>query len=252
MERYPIKEKGCGPCLIINNYKFDRSFNREGTNADENRLRDVFQWLGCEVTCHRDATSSDIDDILRDLCAKDHSNTDVVVLCILSHGSLGKVYGVDDSSVEIQDILETLERCKQLVNKPKLIIIQACQGYRRSRYSLFQSDGPIKPRDSEGDEKNSKREYYIPTMSDFLVVNSTTPKNASWRHPNLGGYFIRELCIKLEEHAGDLHIVDIVTITNNHLGTKWHTKDADVSKAQIGNMTMNTLRKKLFFRPNHS
>ena len=106
MEWYPIKEKGCGPCLIINNYTFDRNFNREGTNADENRLRDVFQWLGCEVICHRDAASSDIDDILRDLCEKDHSNTDVVVLCILSHGSLGKVYGVDDSSVEIQDILE--------------------------------------------------------------------------------------------------------------------------------------------------
>ena len=52
------------------------------------------------------------------------------VLCILSHGETGVVYGSDGKTVSI-DHLETLfdgMRCNQLIGRPKLLLIQACQG----------------------------------------------------------------------------------------------------------------------------
>ena len=52
------------------------------------------------------------------------------MLCILSHGQRGSVYGSDDKLVPIEQ-LETLfdgKQCNQLAGRPKLFIIQACQG----------------------------------------------------------------------------------------------------------------------------
>jgi len=54
----------------------------------------------------------------------------VFVLCILSHGERGEVYGTDGKLVKVEE-LETLldgRHCKQLVGRPKLLLIQACQG----------------------------------------------------------------------------------------------------------------------------
>ena len=52
------------------------------------------------------------------------------MLCILSHGESGVVFGTDGRPVKIED-LETLfdgQQCNQLVGRPKLFLIQACQG----------------------------------------------------------------------------------------------------------------------------
>ena len=54
----------------------------------------------------------------------------VFVLCVLSHGEKGAVYGEDGEPVTIEH-LETIfdgNHCKQLATKPKVFLIQACQG----------------------------------------------------------------------------------------------------------------------------
>ena len=54
----------------------------------------------------------------------------MAVLCILSHGEEGKVYGCDGELVSVNDICMAMDdmRCPQMRGKPKLIVIQACQG----------------------------------------------------------------------------------------------------------------------------
>ena len=52
------------------------------------------------------------------------------VLCILSHGGDGFVYGIDGKQVKINCLLSHLDNknCKQMMNKPKIVIVQACNG----------------------------------------------------------------------------------------------------------------------------
>jgi len=59
-----------------------------------------------------------------------NNDSKVFVLCILSHGDKGAVHGIDGNLVPIER-LETLfdgEHCHELAGRPKLFLIQACQG----------------------------------------------------------------------------------------------------------------------------
>lgn len=67
-------------------------------------------------------------------------DTDSVLVVIMSHGKLGNVLGVNSKSEKndneepdefpINNIYQHLgsEKCPALLNKPKIIIIQACRG----------------------------------------------------------------------------------------------------------------------------
>ena len=54
----------------------------------------------------------------------------MAVLCILSHGGIGFVYGGDGEKAQNNSLSQWLDNnhCKAMANKPKLVIIQACQG----------------------------------------------------------------------------------------------------------------------------
>jgi len=61
------------------------------------------------------------------------------VLCILSHGSQGSIYGTDGEEIEIDKIMEQFDgkNCPALKDKPKLFFIQACQGRKYNGLSLI-------------------------------------------------------------------------------------------------------------------
>ena len=66
------------------------------------------------------------------------SEDQVAVLCILSHGGHGFVYGVDGRTVPVTELLEYIDNisCKQMAMKPKIVVIQACQGSKLSNFNL--------------------------------------------------------------------------------------------------------------------
>ncbi|GFO26430.1 caspase-3 [Plakobranchus ocellatus] len=94
----------------------------------------------------------------RQVLDKDHSNHDSFILVILSHGEKGVVFGIDgrldEKSQKPEDCLQVLEirkevcRVPSLLNKPKLIFIQACRGKERDE-GLSLNSG--KKRESDGD-----------------------------------------------------------------------------------------------------
>jgi len=61
-----------------------------------------------------------------------NSDSKVFILCILSHGERGEVYGTDGSLVPLEQLEELFdgEHCSQLTGRPKVFLIQACQGGR--------------------------------------------------------------------------------------------------------------------------
>ena len=54
----------------------------------------------------------------------------LAVLCILSHGGDQTIYGTDGKSITVMELLKSFDNfnCVQMAGKPKIAIVQACQG----------------------------------------------------------------------------------------------------------------------------
>ena len=67
--------------------------------------------------------------IIDDESRRDHSQFDAFILFMMSHGSNGHIFGINERSVNIDnEIASVLGACPSLVNKPKLVFFQACRG----------------------------------------------------------------------------------------------------------------------------
>ena len=76
--------------------------------------------------------------LLQEVQRPEHKEAEAFVLCVMSHGARGVVYGVDGEQLEIdKHIIQMFKGslCPNLLNKPKVIIIQACQGSKSSLHS---------------------------------------------------------------------------------------------------------------------
>ena len=75
--------------------------------------------------------SQEIKKKLEILQQENHRKHDLLLVCILSHGAKGFVLGTDMQQVNIEEEICYLfdgDSCPQLLGKPKIFIIQACQG----------------------------------------------------------------------------------------------------------------------------
>lgn len=98
------------------------------TFSDE--LLKTFIQLNYKIERHEDLKSHQILEVADTLSKQDHSRYSSMVVCILSHGGLRSVYGVDGFPVPIRTVTQkfTGSNCKSLAGKPKLFFVQACQG----------------------------------------------------------------------------------------------------------------------------
>jgi hypothetical protein len=160
------------------------------------------------------------------------STLDMVVLScachacrVLSHGGDGYIFGSDGKKVLIENEKKKLKKRETLDGKPKIWIIQACQGdelqenqenqqpsilkqifdlylfgYRTLSYSLrilFPSfASSVTNRHIAGSDSNTQESQIIPAqnnsdiprppMSDFLDIRATIPGFASFRNAGKG------------------------------------------------------------------
>ncbi|XP_036401509.1 caspase-8 [Megalops cyprinoides] len=227
LEAYEMKGERRGFCLIINNFDFSKSQslgNREGTHLDEESLKEVFEWLGFETRTERDCSRKSMLCLLEALCREDHSATDCLVCCVLSHGLEGMVYGVDGAEVPLREITEHFSgnRCASLKGKPKLFFIQACQGKKEQRAVFVESDSPVpgSARTELASDAFLPRDS-IPESADFLLGMATTPEFVSFRDRKQGSWYIQSLCenLKLLVPRG-VDLLSILTKVNCDVGGK--------------------------------
>lgn len=131
---YQINPNNAGQVLIINQRDFYTTSNdspvlekRKGTDCDKRKLSETFAARGFKIYQKDNVASFDIIASIRELIAKQAQSFDSTAICILSHGNEGLVYGADSLPIKIDEIQKEL--CvESLINKPKILIIQACQG----------------------------------------------------------------------------------------------------------------------------
>ncbi|XP_068593898.1 caspase-8-like isoform X2 [Cebidichthys violaceus] len=273
-EPYELNSIPTGLCVIINNENFEartKNKKRKGTNIDAVSLAEVFSWLSFRVLMCKDQTKDQMERVLKcfasqsDLSQLQEFNVaewsgsgftplqeaprhgDAFICCILSHGRKGEVIGVDEQPLSIKQITGTFKPTAQptLAGKPKVFLIQACQGGQTQRRVSLEADNSHSPS--------------IPEDADFLVAVSSVEDHESYRHPTDGSWFIQSVCQQLKE--GCQRSEDILTIlrdVNYEVGQKedyMEQKEGGYVKYKLVKQMPEfrvTLRKRLVLSPHRN
>ncbi|XP_053440935.1 caspase-7 [Nycticebus coucang] len=243
--QYNMNFAKVGRCIIINNKNFDKVTGmavRNGTDKDAEALYKCFQSLGFDVVVYNDCSCAKMQDLLKQASEEDHSNSACFACILLSHGEENLIYG-KDGVTPIKDLTAHFrgDRCKTLLEKPKLFFIQACRGTELDD-GIQADSGPI-------NDTDANPRYKIPVEADFLFAYSTVPGYYSWRSPGRGSWFVQALCSILEEHGKDLEIMQILTRVNHRVARHFESQSDDPrfhEKKQIP-CVVSMLTKELYF-----
>ncbi|NXR61909.1 CASP8 protein, partial [Rhadina sibilatrix] len=192
---YKMENNPHGYCLILNNHIFKNPcYNREGTLQDGEAVKRVFTWLQFETVEYMNLEGKQIYDTVKEYSRKNHRNMDCFVCFVFSHGEKHKIKGVDDEYINIDDLVScfTGTNCPSLAGKPKVFIIQACQGSEYHPPVAVEAD-------SSGHLKvDASPLTSIPDRSDTLIGMATVKDCFSFRDTETGSVYIQSLCKKME------------------------------------------------------
>lgn len=252
-EYYALCHEPRGLCVIINNEEFDGPGlrKRAGTQEDQKALGEVFSKFGFTVVEHNDLTAEAILQEVEKLGTRNFLNEDALVVCVLSHGEKGSVFGSDEREVSLRDITRpfTSGRAPTLAGKPKLFFIQACQGSGYQRGSL---PCPLQDKEEEDKTHNQLEEdagpvygTTVPQDADFLLGMATVPECRSFRNTTTGSIYIQELCKQLKKSAESSEADDLLTVLTR---VNREVSRGDYSHHKQMPEPKYTLTKKLVFR----
>uniref|UniRef100_A0A3Q0S838 Caspase family p20 domain-containing protein n=1 Tax=Amphilophus citrinellus TaxID=61819 RepID=A0A3Q0S838_AMPCI len=175
---YPVSEKSISSrvALLITNRNFaDKNLTRKGAEVDEENMEKLLKYLQYDVVKYNDLTGKSV-------LQTSQTHRDRQCVCgDYAHGMLGIVLGVnhrEDKPDEfpVDKICKHLDSkgCPALLNKPKIIIIQACRG------------GPVH---GDGIVEDALRSVH--KEKDFVYFMSSTPDTKSYRHTKQGSLLIQ-------------------------------------------------------------
>ncbi|MEQ2197929.1 hypothetical protein XENOCAPTIV_005235 [Xenoophorus captivus] len=203
-EYYTLTNLPRGLCVIINNEIFTSLNRRAGSDVDEDALRLLFTRFGFDVMTQNNLTAQEIIKTLKDLSQRDFSVEDALVVCVLTHGGKGLVYGSDGEGMKLEELIEPFRNIyvPSLLGKPKLFFIQACQGecYQEAVCPCNNSDKQ-ESRTPGSLEEDCPPEKAVATDADILVGMATVPDHRCYRHTVHGSLYIQELCKQLRKAA---------------------------------------------------
>ncbi|XP_054452141.1 caspase-8-like [Anoplopoma fimbria] len=219
-EYYALTHNPRGLCVVINNEEFDGKElkDRRGSQEDEKALNKVFTSLGFTVVVHNNLTADDMRQELKQLGSRSFLDDDALVVCVLSHGELGCVYGTDEQQVALNELTQpfTSKRAPSLTGKPKLFFIQACQG---SGYQGGALPCPPMPKQEERVRQSRLEEdagpvkgETVPWGADFLLGMATVSECKSFRNTSTGSIYIQQLCAQLKRSAESSENDDILAV----------------------------------------
>ena len=259
---YSMKCKPHGWCLIVNNVDFEHLNRRGGSDLDAKKLDELFTQLQYKVKMFRNQTSKQLKETLLQFAKlDDHSVADSMVVCLLSHGLEGQIYGVDGVLVSIPDLLALFNgyMAKDLVGKPKLFFIQACRGsdfdhgadvtdgahihgdlhVKRTTEQLLNAAFPTDKVETLVEPET------LPAEADTLVAYSTVPGYVSWSNLQKGSWFVQAIVDVFSAYAHKEDVVSMLVRVNGKVAREFESFNR--KKQMPAPVIM--LTKKVFFFP---
>ncbi|KAM6967735.1 caspase-2 [Aplochiton taeniatus] len=238
-QSYGMTSSPRGFALVISNMTFDPRAApeldpRKGGEVDEEVLRKVFTELDYLVTVQRDLTAQGMQACIEQFRRQpDHRTADSSVVCLLSHGVEGAVYGTDGQLLQLDWVFEAFDnaRCPLLQNKPKMFFVQACRGEEMD-CGVEQTDGPERTCSPGCEQRDAGREgdgegrqmcergrprIKLPQRSDMICGFASLKGTAAMRNTKRGSWYIQELNAALRLQARDTHLSDILVQVNRRI-----------------------------------
>ncbi|XP_007239273.3 caspase a isoform X1 [Astyanax mexicanus] len=213
-EIYPVLDKGVRKrlALLINNVEFDcKRKKRNGAQKDQENMEKLLRALGYDVVKHTDLSGREMDDAIKTFAGRsEHAESDSTFVVIMSHGQRDKISGIHhgpdnpDDFLPVDNIFNHLNtaNCPALLNKPKVILIQACRGGKAGGTWVSDSHSDEEP-DLEGDASYEHNE------KDFISLLSCTPETKAYRDPVNGALFIGFLVQVFNAKAHEDHVEEL-------------------------------------------
>lgn len=169
-------------------------------------LEEIFRSFDYDVTVKCNLKNNEILAAVAEAATRSSDGYDGLIVCMMSHGHEGIVYGHNSIPVRTKDI--KLIMSHQLwLGKPKILLVQACQGNapqksitKEIEEEEVEFDGPCQSNIVSGSQ-----------FADFLIFWSTIEGFASIRHVEKGTWFIQELASMIKNMHISTHLVDICT-----------------------------------------
>lgn len=242
---YNMNHTNRGFCLIFDIEQFQPSKRlprRCGSQVDSSGLYNLFRSMNFDVRLMKDLTAKEIRYQLDYFSKQDHTNNDCFACCILTHGEHGQLWGTDSKfPVEMLFNFFLGDNCPTLVGKPKIFLVQACQGER------LDHGVPVIGVDS----LDSAAYFRIPSHADFLIAYSTLPGFYSWRNTQDGSWFMQAVIRVLNEYHHDLDLLTMLTIVNHQVAyfkSSNATSQEFANKKQVPCIT-SMLTRRVFLKP---
>ena len=243
-----------GITLIVNNKLFDdhpehgKQATRHGSEEDVRQVQDLFKNLGFEVLTEENLTRQQLLEQLDSVAYEDHSDYDCFVLWLMTHGKSGEVFCSDGEKIPIQTAHDFFSQCKSLRGKPKLFFIQACRGDDEDEGVSVTTDQVVFAKEYTSKSPASR----IPKHADFLYSYSTVDDHVSYRHPDLGSYYVRALVEAFSELVTRADLLGILTNVNKRVSEMVARQRSSENKCETKELKQmpevkHTLRKKLHF-----
>lgn len=273
---YNMSSTPRGLAVIISNERFTGMLrSRLGGDIDVKDLHRLFSWLGYKMMLFADLTAKEMMSTIQQLASLDHTNVDSVVLCILTHGASGMLYGTDEELIPIEKVFELFNGANSptLAGKPKIFLMQVDRGQMFDKGVNVISSHLCYDGDSEPGEEDRRHTFQtlkaataalsrkddlkreelsqegsiqvLPVEADFVIVYATPLGYVSWSNTGYGSWFIKAFVDVMFEHAAKCHFLEILTLLNNRLGRKFQSRDGS---KQITETTFR-LMKLLYFNP---
>ncbi|KAK7580692.1 hypothetical protein V9T40_001321 [Parthenolecanium corni] len=233
-----------GLALIFNQKYFEKHLGldtRDGTEADSDAIRNTLESMNFEVIIHNDLEMRKLIKVWEKVAASDFTDCDCLLIVVLSHGERFSIYA-RDSLYTIDFLFSnfTPEKCPSLAGKPKIFVIQACQGNKTDPGVAVVCDQP--------------GPYEIPLYSDILLAHATIPGFCAWRNKVHGSIFIRAFCEEMNRLWKDHELLQILTHVNRKLSFDY---DAFIDNREVSSKNRtkqtcaftSTLTRSLKFSP---
>ncbi|KAM7052425.1 caspase-6 isoform 2-T2 [Acridotheres tristis] len=253
---YKMNHQRRGVALIFNHEHFFWRLmltDRRGTMADRDNLKRSLTELGFEVRLFDDLKAEDVRQKIYEASMDDHSNADCFMCVFLSHGEDDHIYAYDDK-INIQTITDMFkgDKCRSLVGKPKIFIIQACRGDKHDD-AVLAHDSTDSSSESLANETevDAAAVYTLPAAADFIMCYSVAQGYYSHREIINGSWYIQDLCETLRKHGSSLEFTELLTVVNRKVSYRrvGMCKNTNaIGKKQISCFT-SMLTKKLYFHP---
>lgn len=154
----------------------------------------------------------------------DHSEADCLVIILLTHGEVTEEHktilthelvlslAAKDKSYFVHNIFQqfTDQNCPTLANKPKIFVIQSCQGDDLDYGVQVQTDQV----DARPSFERQHLQIFRP-QKDFLIAYASVPGFQSFRNDVNGSWFIQTLCDTIDKYKYTYDFLKILTITSH-------------------------------------